>query len=188
MIVTVLYITSSWLIYFITLRLWDFSGGSDGKESTCNRRPEFNPWVGKIPWRREWLPSPVSSPEKSHGQKSMVGYSSWSLKRVDHNWATKQQHTWFYGTSSVRVSHNAEMNITPPRTIQSVQISCSVVSDSLQPHKSQHAKPPCPSLTPGAYSNSCPSNQWCYPTISSAVVPFSFRLQYFPASGSFLVS
>ena len=62
------------------------------------------------------------------------------------------------------------------------------MSDSLQPHGLQHARPPCPSPTPGAYSNSCLSRQWCHPTISSSVVPFSSRLQSFPASGSFPMS
>ena len=55
----------------------------------------------------------------------------------------------------------------------SFQFSRSVVSDSLQPHESQHARPPCPSPTPGVYSNSCPSSRWCHPAISSSVVPFS---------------
>ena len=70
----------------------------------------------------------------------------------------------------------------------SVQFSHSVVSDSLQPHGLQHARPPCPSPTPGAYSNPCPLCWWCHPTISSSVVPFSSRLQSFPASGSFHMS
>ena len=69
--------------------------------------------------------------------------------------------------------------------LYSVQFSRSVVSDSLWPHGLQHASLPCPSPTPGAYSNSCPSSWWCHPTISSSVIPFSFHLQYFPASGSF---
>ena len=69
-----------------------------------------------------------------------------------------------------------------------VQFSCSVMSDSLWPHGLQHARPPCPSPTPGAYSNSCPSNRWCHLTISSSVVPFSSCLQSFPASGSFQMS
>ena len=55
----------------------------------------------------------------------------------------------------------------------SVQFSCSVVSDSLRPHESQHARPPCPSPTPRVYSNSCPLSRWCHPAISSSVVPFS---------------
>ena len=68
------------------------------------------------------------------------------------------------------------------------QFSCSVVSDSLWPHELQHTRLPCPSPTPGAYSNSCPSTRWCQPTISTFVVPFSSRLQSFPALGSFPVS
>ena len=67
------------------------------------------------------------------------------------------------------------------------QFRCSVVSDSLQPHGLQHARPPCPSPTPGTYSNSCPLSRWCYPTISSSVIPF-FCLQFFPASESFPMS
>ena len=57
--------------------------------------------------------------------------------------------------------------------IQSVQFSHSVVSESLWPHEPQHARPPCPSPTPGVHSNSCPSSQWCHPAISSSVIPFS---------------
>ena len=70
----------------------------------------------------------------------------------------------------------------------SVKFSCSVVSDSLQPHESQHARLPCPSQTPGVYSNTCPSGRWCLPTNSSSVVPFSSCPQSLPASGSFPMS
>ena len=70
----------------------------------------------------------------------------------------------------------------------SFQFSCSVLSDSLRPHGLQHARPPCPSPTPRIYSNSCPLSQWCHPTISSSVVPFSSCLQTFPTSGSFSMS
>ena len=69
--------------------------------------------------------------------------------------------------------------------LHSVQFSCSVMSDSLRPHGPQHARPPCPSPTPRAYTNSCPLSQWCHPTISFSVVPFSSCLQSFSASGSF---
>ena len=69
-----------------------------------------------------------------------------------------------------------------------LQFSRQIVSDSLRPHGLQHARPPCPSPTPGVYSNSSPLSLWCHPTISSPVVPFSSRLQSFPASGSFPVS
>ena len=69
-----------------------------------------------------------------------------------------------------------------------LQFSHSVVSNSLQPHGLQHARPPCPSPTPGVYSNSCPSCWWCHPAVSSSVIPFSSCLQSFPASGSFQMS
>ena len=73
-------------------------------------------------------------------------------------------------------------------TCLSVQFIHSVVSESLWPHELQHARPPCPSAIPGVYPNSCPLNQWCHPTSSSSVVPFSFHLQFFPASGSLQMS
>ena len=65
-----------------------------------------------------------------------------------------------------------------------VQFSRSVVSDSLWPHESQHARPPCPSPTPGVHSDSHPLSLWCHPAISSSVIPFSSCLQSFPAFGS----
>ena len=73
-------------------------------------------------------------------------------------------------------------------SLNSVRFSCSVVSDSLRPHRLQHARPLCPSPTPGVYSNSCPLSWWYHPTISSSVIPFSSHLQSFPASGSFQMS
>ena len=73
-------------------------------------------------------------------------------------------------------------------SISSVQFSHSVVSDSLQPYELQHARPPCPSPTPGVHSNSCPSSRWCHPAISSSVVPFSSCPQFLPASESFPMS
>ena len=66
----------------------------------------------------------------------------------------------------------------------SVQFSHSVMSDSLRPHESQQAKPPCPSPTPGVHPNPCPLSQWCHPTISTSVIPLSSCPQSFPASGS----
>ena len=69
-----------------------------------------------------------------------------------------------------------------------IQFSCSVISDSSWPHGPQHTRLPCPSPTPGVYSNSCPLSRWCHSTISSSVVPFCFCLQSFPASGSFQMS
>ena len=91
--------------------------------------------------------------------------------------------------------HKSCLFISPTKLAQvpnnrlhsSVQFSRSVVSDSLWPHELQHARPPCPSPTHGAYSNSCPLSRWCHPTISSPVAPFSC-LQSCPASGSFSMS
>ena len=74
------------------------------------------------------------------------------------------------------------------KTDRSDQISRSVMSDSLQPHESQHARPPCPSPTPRVHSDSCPSSQWCHPAISSSFVPFSSCPQSLPASESFPMS
>ena len=70
----------------------------------------------------------------------------------------------------------------------SVQFSRSVVSNSLRPHESQHARPPCPSPTPGVHWNSSPSSRWCHPAISSSVIPFSSCPQSLPASESFPMS
>ena len=78
--------------------------------------------------------------------------------------------------------------VVPDSSHRSVQFSHSVTSDSLQPHELQHTRLPCPSPTPKAYSNSCPSSLWCHPTISSSVVPFSSYLQSFPAPGFFQMS
>ena len=80
---------------------------------------------------------------------------------------------------------SAESHISPSI---SVQFSHSVMSDSLRPHELQHTRPPCPSLTPGIYSNPCPSSWWCHPAISSSIVPFSYCPQSLLASRSFQMS
>ena len=90
-------------------------------------------------------------------------------------WPTRLYMTWSF-------------KFTCLQDIPSDQISRSVVSDSLWPRESKHARPPCPSPTPGACSSSCPLSQWCHPAILSSVVPFSSSLQSFPAPGSFLMS
>ena len=84
------------------------------------------------------------------------------------------------------IERNLEIHLLSKWTL--VSKSRSVVSNSLRPHGLQHVWPPCPTPTPGIYSNSCPLSRWCHPTISSSVVPFSSHLQSFPASGSFLIS
>ena len=72
--------------------------------------------------------------------------------------------------------------------LNSVQFSCLVMSDALRLHEPQHARPPCPSPTPGVHPNPSPLSRWCHPTISSSVIPFSSCPQSFPASGSFPMS
>ena len=70
----------------------------------------------------------------------------------------------------------------------SVQFSCSIMSESSWSHELKHARPPCPSPTPGVHPNSCPLSRWCHPAISSSVIPFSSHIQSFPASGFFQMS
>ena len=93
-------------------------------------------------------------------------------------------------TYMVYISSHIKGRISSPlnSSFISVQFSCSVVSDSLRPHESQHTRPPCPSPIPGVYPNSCPLSRWCHPTIPSPVIPFSSCPQSFPASGSFQMS
>ena len=84
--------------------------------------------------------------------------------------------------------HLTPSHIMGPEIPPVSQFSCSVISDSLWPHRLQHTRLPCPSPTPRACSNSCPLSWWCHPNISSSVVPFSSCPQSFPASGSFPMS
>ena len=91
--------------------------------------------------------------------------------------------------SIVKVAQSCLTLCNPMDCISSVQFSSVAQSClTLRPRGPQHTKPPCPSPTPRAYTNSCPLSQWCHPTISSSVVPFSSHLQSFPASGSFQMS
>ena len=92
-----------------------------------------------------------------------------------------------YSTSPSRFRADISHNFLE-LCIMTVQFSRSVVSDCLRPHELQHARPPCPSSTPGVHPNSCASSQWCHPAISSPVVPFSSCPQSLPASGSFPMS
>ena len=99
------------------------------------------------------------------------------------------------GTWNVRSMNQGKLEVVKQEMARvnidifsSVQFSRSVVSDSLWSHELQHTRPPCPSPTPGVYSNSCPLSQWCHPAISSSVVPFSSCPQSLPASGSFPMS
>ena len=112
-----------------------------------------------------------------------------------NNWhvstATEGLLLYFLVLNNWNLSRQQEGRASTPTCLHlfsSVQFSCSVVSNSLWPHESQHARPPCPSPTPGARSNSCLSSQWCHPAISSSVVPFSSCPQSLPALESFPMS
>ena len=123
-----------------------------------------------IAWRIPWTVEP--------GRLQSMG-----LQRIGHNWVHVH-------TCARAHTHKLTHPTLPPGNwwgISSVQFSHWVMSESLQPHGLQHARMPCPSSTPRAYSNSCPLSRWCHPVISSFVVPFSSCLQSFTASGSFPV-
>ena len=129
-------------------------------------------------------------------EEEMATHSSiltWRIQQTEgpiRLWSSRSQSP----TRLKRFSMQAHFTKTTPSapthvsSIGKVQFSHSVVSNSLRPHGLQQARLPCPSPTPGPCSNSCPSSQWCHPTISSSVVPFSSSLQSFPASGSFPMS
>ena len=97
-------------------------------------------------------------------------------------------HQAIWDTSWVSCSLTQLWHCLPRSSVSSVQFIFSVVSNPLWLHGLQHTRPPCPSPTLGACSNSCPSNRWCHPTISSSVIPFFSCLQSFPASESFPMS
>ena len=133
-----------------------FPGTSAGKESACNVGD-----VGLIP-RLERSPGEGNGKPLQHScLENSMNRGAWQVHGVTKSW--------------MRLS---DFHFT-------IQFSHSVMSNSLWLHGLDHARLPYPSPTPGICSNSCPSSQWCYPTISPSVIPFSFCLQSFPASGSF---
>ena len=93
--------------------------------------------------------------------------------------------SWFSSPFNSYMKRVGVTSVSKYTKMASVQFSCSVMSDSLRPHESQHARPPCPSPTPRVHSDSCPLSQWCHPAISPSVVPFSSCPQSLPASQSF---
>ena len=111
------------------------------------------------------------------------------IKDIDHYISSICE--WYEQSNSFQTmnSNRTYQNLVFYNDIRDViRFSCSFMSDSLQPHGLQHARPHYPSPTPRVYSNSCPLSRWCHPTISSSVVPFSSCLQTFPALGSFQMS
>ena len=138
------------------------------------------------------LPTPVVESSSCFTVTWVLWLLNWSLEfsqRYSGPYIVNLVSLWGRRAWSFLVQHLADITLfLPPSPFSSVQFSCSVMSDSLWSHGLQHAGPPCPSPTSGVCSNSCPLSQWCHPTISSSVDPFSSCLQSFPASGSFQMS
>ena len=121
--------------------------------------PQPNPPIKKLPW--DFYPYLSEGRQnENHNHRKLTKLIAW---------ITALSTQWNY----------------EPTVNSSVQFSCSVVSDSLRPYELQHARPPCPSPTPGVHPNPCPLSWWCHPTISSSLVPFSSCPQSFPESESF---
>ena len=165
---------TGWKVVWLDVGRTGDEGEAVRRASISSRRP-WGPqeWVGfHILWRN------ASGGFKANPNKctyfTPAKRSLWSINNV----------TQFANLSQETVSLTNDLKYN----FESVQFSPSVLSDSLWPHGLQHTRPPCPSPTPGVYSNSCPSSRWCRPTISSSVVPFSSCFQSFPASGSFPMS
>ena len=123
----------------------------------------------------------MGTPASSQGSGSCSSFRvlSWTLSWFTYN-------RWLFNVY-VLLHHSFILLLNNFVSIN-FQFSLSAVSNSLRPHGLQHTRPPCPSPTPGVYSNSCPLSQWCHPTISSSVTPFSSRLQSSPTLGSFQMS
>ena len=141
----------------------------------------------RIRWSNNWSLSFSIIPSNEYSVDFLWDWLIWSpcYSRDSQEYSTAPQ---IESINSLAVSLLDGAAFTPQYQFSSVQFSLSVISNSLWPHESQHARPPCPSPTPGVYSNSCPSSWWCDPAISSHVVPFSSCPQSLPASGSFPMS
>ena len=120
--------------------------------------------------------------------KFPMGYYVFTAITTKMSWVSSnlKETDFFYGVLEMTLTQLLYRNTSTWVSVS--QFNHSVVSNSSWPHESQHARPPCPSPTPRVYSNPCPSSQWCHPTISSSVVPFSSCPQSLPASGSFPMS
>ena len=151
-------------------------------------------WEIKVNLSVQFSCSVVSDSLQPHGlQRARLPCPSPTLRVCSYSCPLSQ---WCHPTissfvipfSSYIQSFSASGSCPISHFFTSVQFSRYVMSDSLWPHGPQQARPPCPSPTPGVYSNSCPLSQWCHPTISSSGIPFSSHLQSLPASESFQMS
>ena len=136
-------------------------------------------WVDTIRKKRDMVSKVEGGNDETKRQKLQSKTIYWRTGANQRGWSRD---------SNQRKSKRKAQKWGGKVKIDSVQFSCSVMSNSLWPHRLQHTRPPCPSPTPGVHPNSCPLSRWCHPTISSSVVPFSSRPQSFPASGSFQMS
>ena len=170
----------------------DFPGGSDDKESACNMGGPGS--MKKIPWRRKWQSATVFLPGESRGQTGLVGYSPWDCYESDMmEWLVLPL---FFFSCKHLGSLSLKRRLWPKSDsptchTKHVWKALSVQSLShvqLFATPWMHARPPCPSPTPGVHPNPCPSSRWCHPTFSSSVVCSSSCRQSFPALGSFPVS
>ena len=129
----------------------------------------------------------LNFPTIARGRKLKLGFSLKKVKKLhfSHTQDCGTKFTEVINANDLGAKYIKYIHLSP---VSSVQFSRSVVSDSLRPHESQHARPPCTSPTPGVHSDSRPSSQWCHPAISSSVIPFSSCPQSLPASESFPMS
>ena len=166
-------------------------------------------WLFEIPWtvvfqaplsmrfhRQEYLPVKCVAISFSRGSSQPRDWThifciSYIGRQILEDLVTREAYTLRgFRTNDTEVhwtSSPVDASLSTVR-LSSVQFSHSVVSDSLRPHESQHARPPCPSPAPGVHPDSCPLSQWCHPAISSSVVPFSSCPQSLPRSKSFPMS
>ena len=130
-------------------------------------------WAHGLQHARPHWPSPTPRARSNSRPSSRWCHPTISSSVVSFSSNLQSQHQGLF--QWVRSSHQVAkgLEFSDVLTSHSVQFSCSVVSDSLWPHESQCARPPCPSPTPGVHPNPCPSSRWCHPAISSSVVPFS---------------
>ena len=172
-----------------------FPGGSDSKASASNAGDSCSiPGLERSPGEGHGNPLQYSCLENSMDWGAWWATSPWGHKESDTTewlhfallcYTEKSGWKCGYYASSVATS---SLCIMQKCLRPSIQFSHSVMSDSLRPHELQHARPPCPSPTPGVYPNPCPLSRWCHPTILSSVIAFSSCPQSFPASGSFQMS